>query len=119
MIRTSIRVLFGLAVAAIIAGSLLPGVDAPELPASDKWMHFGGYAVLSVLGALSFTSMRRILLVAIACFLLGAALEGAQSRIPGRQASLADAAANLAGVAAGTALPALHLARRRRRGALA
>jgi VanZ family protein len=111
-----VRVLFAWGALAIITASLLPAPAAPPLPTSDKLAHLGGYAVLSLLGALSFYgNPRRMVQVGVACFLMGALLEAAQSQIPGRYASLGDAAANLAGAAIGTTLPLLatHHSRRR------
>jgi VanZ family protein len=92
------------AVAVVVAMSLRP---EPEMPMpfdeADKLYHFTGYAVLAFLPLLAFRG-RVALYAASSMVLLGAALELGQSFVPGRSASMADIAANTAGVLCGIGL---------------
>ena len=92
-----------LAVAAVVAGSLLPPGDLPSQPmANDKLMHFLGYFVL--MGGAVQLYARRASWVAMAVLLalLGVGLEWLQAWMHvGRTAERADALANTLGVLAG------------------
>jgi VanZ family protein len=93
------------AVAFVVAMSLRP---EPEMPMpfdeADKLYHFAGYAVLAFLPFLAFRGWAA-LCAASSMIVLGAALELGQSFVPGRSASLADIAANTAGVLLGIVWP--------------
>lgn len=95
--------LWMLAVALVVAGSLLPPGDLPSQPmTNDKLMHFLGYFVLMA-GAVQLYA-RRTSWVAMALLLvfLGIGLEWLQAAMHvGRTADRADALANTLGVLAG------------------
>lgn len=92
-----------LAVALVVAGSLLPPGDLPAQPmANDKLMHFLGYFVLMA-GAVQLYA-RRVswIWIALLLVLLGIGLEWLQAWMHvGRTADRADALANTLGVLAG------------------
>lgn len=92
-----------LAVAAVVAASLLPPGDLPAAPmANDKLMHFLGYFLLMA-GAVQLYR-RKLSWVAVAVTLasLGIGLEWLQAAMHvGRTAERADALANTLGVLAG------------------
>lgn len=98
---------WALMMAAIVAGSLAPAEDLPQVwfPGADKLQHLLGYAVLSGYAAMLFASRRALGTAAAGLVLLGILIEGAQGALTAsRQADLADMLANLAGVALGQAL---------------
>jgi VanZ family protein len=101
--------------------SVLPGgtIEGPELPFVDKVAHFVMYAVMAglVYRAAGGDSLRRAMLVAVACGALGGMLEIVQEFIPRREANIGDALANLLGAA--TASAAWFGLLRRRRAAAA
>ncbi len=92
-----------LAVAVVVAGSLLPPGDLPAAPmANDKLIHFLGYFLLMA-GAVQLYR-RKLSWVAMAVTLasLGIGLEWLQAAMHvGRTAERADALANTLGVLAG------------------
>lgn len=99
--------LWGLMIAAVVAGSLAPAEDLPQIwfPGADKLQHFLGYAVLSGYAAMLFASRRALGLAAAGLMTLGILIEGVQGALTAsRQADLVDVLANLAGVALGQAL---------------
>jgi VanZ family protein len=109
----------------VLVGSLLPtptaaseaSVVAPLGVGADKWVHAASYAVVAGLAAATRGWGRRVpalvaVVVAVAAF--GAGVEVAQSFVPGRTASGADAVANAVGAAVGVAAWWL-IARRRAR----
>lgn len=99
MIRRGLLVLTGLA---ILAGSLMPPGDAPGL-LPDKLMHmlaYGGWAAIAVFSA---PRRRRGLMYLGIIFLTGVMVEIVQPWV-GREGSLADIAANTAGILAGALL---------------
>jgi len=108
--------------ALIVAGSSVPASDFPApLPfaQADKLIHAGEYAVLAALLAWALGSSRRTPLRSFALALAAAALFGAsdelhQRLVPGRDSSLADLAADVAGAALG-ALAVVRLRRAARR----
>lgn len=93
------------ALAAFIAWSSLapaPPVSAPSL--SDKLQHFAAYFALMGL-ATGIATPGRLAPAAIACFLLGGALEIAQGLLTTtREAEWGDLAANTAGILAAWAV---------------
>jgi len=75
-----------------------PSESALAVRHADKLYHFLGYAVLGLLGVLSFTTSaakRRALLFTLA---LSIAMELLQGFVPGRMPSFWDGVANAAGV---------------------
>jgi VanZ family protein len=119
------------AIFAMLVGSLVPApattadvaVAGPFGLGADKWLHAAGYAVVAGLAAASRDWRRRalalvVVVVAVAAF--GAGIEVAQSVVPGRTTSSADAVANTVGAVVGVAGWALvaHRHQRRRRGGI-
>lgn len=99
--------LWGLMIAAVIAGSLAPSDALPQMwfPGADKLQHLAGYAVLSGYAAMLFASRRALGMAAAGLVLLGILIEGAQGALTtSRLADPVDALTNLAGVALGQAL---------------
>lgn len=99
--------LWGLMIAAVIAGSLAPSDALPQMwfPGADKLQHLAGYAMLSGYAAMLFASRRALGMAAAGLVLLGILIEGAQGALTtSRLADPVDALANLAGVALGQAL---------------
>jgi VanZ family protein len=89
--------------------------------AHDKLLHAGAYAILGglVLGAISAArrpGIRAVVLAAALATLYGATDELHQSKVPNRDANLADLAADAVGAVAGACAAAVIL---RRRGARA
>ncbi len=94
---------FGAYLAAIVVASLAPPARVGAMGQHDKWLHLAAYIGLALVAwpALrSPTSFRRGL---IALGFFGIALECLQSLIPGRQPSLLDGVANVAGLVLGGA----------------
>ena len=93
------------ALAAFIAWSSLaaaPPVSAPSL--SDKLQHFIAYLALMLLAS-GISAPGRLWIAALACFLLGGALEIAQGLLTEtREAEWGDLAANTSGILAAWAL---------------
>lgn len=103
--------LWMLALAAVVAGSLLPAKDLPAVGVSDKFEHFAAYAVLAA-GAVQLYARRLSwAFVAVLLVVLGIGLEYAQAAMKlGRMLDRADALANTIGVLIGlsTALTPLR-----------
>ena len=95
------------AVAAVTAGSLLPGSALQHFPliaSNDKLEHFLGYLISAALAVLTFRHAAGELAAATALVPLGIALEFAQRLVPGRNYDVRDMLADSAGVAVGLAL---------------
>jgi VanZ family protein len=60
------------------------------------------YGALAVAGGIGYRGLRALILVALGLLLLGAALELAQSALPGRIASFYDVLANAIGIVLGS-----------------
>jgi len=102
--------------ALLTTASLLPsgegplgGWDASLSPDMQDALHLPAYTGLVVLWALSWSARspltaRTILIIACACVAFGAAMELAQSVIPGRTCSLSDGLVNTTGAILGLAL---------------
>ena len=92
-----------LAVAAVVAGSLLPPGDLPSAPmANDKWMHFLGYFILMAGAVQLYTRRASWVAMAMLLVFLGIGVEWLQAAMRvGRTADRADALANTLGVLAG------------------
>ena len=94
-----------------------------EIFAYDKLLHLGAYAILAglVLGALSAArrpGLRAVVLAAALATLYVATDELHQSRVPNRDADLADLAADATGAVAGAWAAAVILRRRRARASI-
>jgi VanZ family protein len=102
---TKIRVLanaaFVIGVVLLIILSLAPAQDLPKSQLNDKWSHIIAYAILMAAFGVGSLKWRRCIVGALVVFALGVALEGLQSLVPGREASLLDVAANSIGVFVG------------------
>lgn len=96
--------LWMLAIAVVVAGSLLPGKDLPALPVSDKFEHFAAYAVLA--GGAVQLFVRRLSwgFICVLLVLMGIGLEFLQAQMGlGRTLDRADALANGIGALIGLA----------------
>jgi len=114
--------------ALLTTASLLPsgqgplgGWDASISPDLQDALHLPAYAGLVILWALLWStrsplSTRSILAVTCACVLFGAAMELAQSVIPGRTCGLGDGLANTGGTVLGFISVLLWRCVRTRRG---
>lgn len=89
-LQLAFRVGFGVGVAVVIIGSLLPADRAPAI-ANDKLEHFLAYAFLSLLGSWMFQTRRPMVLLALSLCALAILLEIAQRFSPGRSTEVADA----------------------------
>jgi VanZ family protein len=103
--RKPLRAIWLLAVAAIIAGSLLPSESAAmqaidRVPLSDKVEHAAAYAFLAFVPAIH-ERRRRVIAAAAGAVLLGVALEFAQLWSGWRDFEVADMVADGIGVAVG------------------
>ena len=96
--------LWCLAIAAVVAFSLMPAVDLPDAPGSDKLHHFFAYFALAASAVQLFARWPSLLGAGIGLVLLGIGLEWAQGTLTDtRQMERADALANALGVIAGLA----------------
>ena len=102
MVRKLAKIVFCIGLVAVIALSLLPQETLPETGTWDKFNHALAYAVLAVSGGIGYKGLRSLLMAGLGLVVLGAGLELAQSVTPGRDGSIADAVANLVGVALGS-----------------
>ncbi|MGC9394649.1 MAG: VanZ family protein [Anaerolineae bacterium] len=87
----------------VIFVSLLPskGISLWNI---DKMGHFLAYAGMAILALMTFNSETTRILALLSAIALGAALEWAQSFVPGRDMSLIDGIANTLGILSGTLL---------------
>jgi uncharacterized protein YfiM (DUF2279 family) len=99
--------------AAFLAGGLAAGAGTPHgfvwSPRDDPWWTLDKVQHLAISAALALAltgamGTRRATWAAFAALLLGAAVEVAQTRIPGRTASIVDLAADAAGAVVALAL---------------
>ena len=82
--------------------SLIPRIQIPyEFSGADKLGHFLAYLWLGILPFFGFARLRVAFTGALLMILLGVGLEFAQSYVPGRSFSIADMAADCAGVVSG------------------
>jgi len=96
-----LRVLWIIALIAVLAGSLDPALAPPSFWELDKVMHFSAFAALAaaVPFAASRWSRRFLLLAILLC--VGGAIEILQEFVPDRSASFFDFSADAAGLVAG------------------
>lgn len=105
--------LWGLMIATVAIGSLLPSAALPGLPfpGADKLQHLLGYAALSGYAVMLFADRRGQRRAVVGLVLLGLAIESAQWGLTdSRTADPLDLLANLAGVVSGHALRATRAA---------
>lgn len=86
------------AAAALSAGCLVPNRWLPRLP-NDKFLHFAGYALLSVLALRAAGSANEGWLWLLGLLIGGWLIECLQAFVPGRRFCWRDVAANAAGIA--------------------
>lgn len=118
--KTTFRILFVIAFAAVTVISLIPNpADAPSGGAIARWLsllflggeqhadkvnHFVAYAALGGLGALSQWPVRRVAVLGpLGLALWGVVMEGGQGFLAARQTDGVDAVANASGAALGWA----------------
>jgi VanZ family protein len=102
MIGRLSRVAFYVGLGLVVALSLIPQDAMPTPDLWDKAGHGLAYGALAVAGGIGYRGLRALILVALGLLLLGAALELAQSALPGRIASLYDVLANAIGILLGS-----------------
>ena len=96
--------LWTLAVAAVVAGSLLPARDLPPVQLNDKIEHFLAYALLSAGAVQLFARRLSWGFVCVLLVLMGIGLEHLQAQMGlGRMLDRNDALANAIGVLIGLA----------------
>lgn len=96
-------------VSALPGGPSAPGAwDRLTTPTLQNALHAPAYALLALLVGAGWAEARRsgrsLVLLSVACAAYGLALEAVQAVVPGRTASLADAAVNALGAVAGAAI---------------
>jgi len=92
--------------------SLIPRIQIPyEFSGADKLGHFLAYLWLGILPFFGFSRLGPAFAGALLMILLGIGLEFAQDYVPGRNFSVADMAADCAGVISGIFL-AKHIKKR-------
>lgn len=104
IIRRLATASFVIGVVAVAVLSLVPLQAIPGMDVSDKAQHLIAYLCLALAGGIAFPGRRSLLVMGLGLVLFGVSLELAQSFIPGRFASVVDAAANTLGVALGLTL---------------
>lgn len=104
MARHWIIIIWGAAVAAVVAASLVPELAPPGQYQLDKLIHAAVYMTLTAIPALLFRRLQPVLLIGLALAVMGYGVEMAQAQIPGRMGSDTDAVMNLVGVFAGLTL---------------
>lgn len=94
-----VQVIFISYVLLVIFLSLLPGSAVGGAEYMDKIAHAVSYGIMGVLAYIAFNTFRKRITIFIFMFLMGVSLELFQVYVPGRGASVYDAAANTAGLA--------------------
>ena len=92
--RCLVKVVLGVSLLVLLAGSLLPPRDVPVDGVDDKLLHFAAYAVVGFLATLAFRRTSHRVRCLVLLTLLGVALEFGQLIVPGRAFEVADMAAN-------------------------
>ena len=106
--------LWGLLIAGVIVGSLLPAdeLPPPRIAGFDKLEHALGYGVLSAYAVMLFARRRTQAWAAVALLVLGIAIEIAQARwTSSRTGDPVDVLADLLGVLAGLSIASTGWAR--------
>lgn len=102
-------IVFLLAISAVAVGCLLPAGWLPLLP-NDKLLHFGAYAMLTLLALRMAGSDRQLLYWLGGLLLAGWLIEVLQQFVPGRAFCWRDMGANAAGILAASCCAPLLLA---------
>ncbi len=102
----TVLVLWGLAVALVIIGSLLPAsafsrVHFESFAPNDKVVHFMGYTVLALLPVAFLEFLGIAIALAASMIPMGIILEFVQRLVPGRSFEVGDMLANTLGVMTG------------------
>jgi VanZ family protein len=100
-------VLFG--VLAIIALSLVPGINRPHTGLPGKAEHFIAYCATASTFALGFCSRTSRVMIALGLMLLAGLMEILQLWVPGRHPAIGDAVVSGTGALFGIAVGALLL----------
>jgi VanZ family protein len=106
--------LWGVLIAGVIVGSLLPADELPVPPfaALDKLEHVFGYGMLSAYAMMLFARRRTQAWAAVGLVVLGIAIEVAQARwTASRSGDPSDVLADLVGVLAGSSIASTTWAR--------
>ncbi len=104
MKRWIIHVTWAASICGVMVLSIAPPDEVPlSVDGADKIAHCLAYAWLAVLPFFSFEKTRTAFVAALLMIPYGIALEFAQQVVPGRDCSLADMAADAAGVFLGIA----------------
>jgi VanZ family protein len=109
--RQQSRVLFWLALAAVVLLSLVPLTRATPFGYQDKMQHGLAYAALYFLSARAYVPRYPLWLLGVAFVLFGIAIEFAQSLTGHRQTDILDMLANTSGVVLVGALLSLPMMR--------
>ena len=109
--RQQSRVLFWLALAAVVLLSLVPLTRATPFGYQDKMQHGLAYAALYFLSARAYVPRYPLWFLGVASVLLGIAIEFAQSLTGHRQTDIFDMLANTSGVVLVGALLSLPMMR--------
>ena len=109
--RQQSRVLFWLALAAVVLLSLVPLTRASPFGYQDKMQHGLAYAALYFLSARAYVPRYPLWLLGAAFVLFGIAIEFAQSLTEHRQTDILDMLANTSGVVLVGALLSLPMMR--------
>ena len=96
--------LWCLAIALVVAVSLLPATDLPDAPGSDKLHHFIAYFLLAASAVQLFARWPALLGAGLGLVLMGIGLEHLQGATDTRMADRLDALANTLGVVIGLAV---------------
>ena len=104
IVRQASRTAFYFGLLLVIALSVIPQDAVPQTGLWDKTNHILAYAALAATGSVGYRGLRVWVLIAVGLLILGAALELAQSVLPGRFASVQDVVANAIGIALGSLL---------------
>ena len=107
-------VLWGLLIAGVIVGSLLPAdeLPLPQIAGFDKLEHAFGFCVLSAYAVMLFARRRTQAWAAVGLVVLGIAIEIAQARwTSSRTGDPGDVLADLIGVLAGLSIASTAWAR--------
>lgn len=110
--RRTLATLLVVTAGVVFVGSVLPlpstggdvALAGPFGVGADKWVHAASYAVIAALAVgrgTRLTGVLGLVAVVLAVAAFGASIEVAQSFVPGRTASSADAVANTVGAVVG------------------
>ena len=105
----AVLILWALAVAFVVVGSLLPGpvltrIHFSAVAPNDKVVHFVGYTVLALFPVAFLELLGMGLALAASMVPMGILLEFLQKLVPGRSFEIGDMLANSFGVATGIVL---------------